>query len=228
MAPSHLARALDWAYDRAIEGLPGLDSAYALAAARVVAEDDPGARVERLIHQQLARAGTVGFLAGATGAISLPVAVPANVAALLFVQIRLVAAIAALGGHDLGDPRVRRLVYLCLTADAAPALLTDAGVVVGRRLTREVLAAVPGRMLATIDRRVARRLATAQPAGEARRRGSRLLPLVGGLVGAATDALATQRVARAARAVFMPPAAVRARPGMPGRKVARATNRGVR
>jgi hypothetical protein len=228
MAPSHLARALDWAYERSIEGLPGLGSAHALAAACVVADDDPEARVERLIRQQLARAGAIGFLAGAAGTISLPVAVPANVAALLFVQIRLVAAIAALGGHDLGDPRVRRLVYLCLTADAAPALLTDAGVVVGQRLTRESLAAVPGRMLAAIDRRVARRLAAAQPTGDTRRRGRRLLPLVGGLVGAATDALATRRVAQAARAVFMPPAAARARRPRQGRKVARATTRGFR
>jgi len=223
MAPSHLTRALDWAYERATEGLPGLDSAYALAAACVVAEDDPQARVERLIRQQLTRAGTVGFLAGVTGAISLPVAVPANVAALLFVQVRLAAAIAALGGHDLGDARVRRLVYLCLTADAAPELLAEAGVVVGRRLTREVLAAVPGRLLATIDRRVARRLAAAGAGREARPRGRRLLPLVGGLVGAAADALATQRVARAARAVFMPPASVRTRSRRPAPMVARAT-----
>jgi hypothetical protein len=228
MAPSHLARALDWAYDRAIEGLPGLDSAYALAAARVVAEDDPEARVEHLIRQQLARAGAIGFLAGATGTVSLPVAVPANVAALLYLQIRLVAAIAALGGHDLGDPRVRRLVYLCLTADAAPALLADAGVVVGRRLTREALAAVPGRMLATIDRRVARRLALAGSSGEARPRARRLRPLLGGLIGAAADALATRRVARAARAVFLPQAAARARRRRPAHKVARATTRGVR
>ena len=228
MAPSHLARALDWAYACAIGGVAGLDSAHALAAACVVAGDDPRAQVERLIRHQLARAGTVGFLAGVTGAISLPVAVPANVAALLFVQIRLVAAIAALGGHDLGDARVRRLVYLCLTADMALELLADAGIVVRRRLTREMLAAVPGRMLSAIDRRVARRLAAAQPTGDTRRRGRRLLPLVGGLVGAATDALATRRVAQAARAVFLPPAAARARRPRQGRKVARATTRGFR
>jgi hypothetical protein len=213
MARSRLTRALDRAYDCAIEGLPGIDSARALAAACSVAERDPQARVERLIRQQLARAGTVGFLAGVTGSISLPVAVPANVAALLFVQIRLVVAIAVLGGHDPGDPRVRRLVYLCLTADATPERLTDAGIVLSRRLTREALAAVPGRMLATIDRRVGRRLAVAGTGREPRPRGRRLLPLVGGLAGAAADALATQRIARAARAVFMPTAAARGRRG---------------
>lgn len=223
MAPSPLARALDWAYQRAIEGLPGVDSAYALAAACVVAEDDPRARIDRLIRQQIGRAGTLGFLAGATTSISLPVAVPANVALMLFVQIRLVAAIAALGGHDLGDPRVRRLVYLCLTADAAPALLADAGIVVSRRLTREALAAAPGRALAAIDRRVARRLAGAtgtQPRARARR----LLPLLGGLLGAAADALATRQVAEAARAVFAPSPAARKRRHRPRRSVARATS----
>jgi len=213
MARSRLTRALDWAYDRAIEGLPGIDSADALAAACTAAGDDLPLRVERLIRQQIARAGTVGFVTGMTGATSLPVAVPANVAALLFVQIRLVVAIAVLGGHDPDDPRVRRLVYLCLTADATPERLTDAGIVVSRRLSREALAAVPGRMLATIDRRIARRLAVAGAGRETRPRGRRLQPLVGGLVSAASDALATHRVARAARAVFMPTAAARGRRG---------------
>jgi hypothetical protein len=222
MARSRLTRALDWAYDRAIEGLPGLDSAYALAAACVIADDDPRARVERLIRQQLARAGTVGFLAGAAGAISLPVAVPANVAALLFVQMRLVAAIAALGGHDLGDPRVRRLVYRCLTADAAPELLADASGVVVRRLSRELLAAAPGRVLATVDRRIARRRSVAAGAGrQPRPRARRLQTLVSAVVGAAADTLATQRVARAARAVFMQTAAGRAKHRRHPMKVAR-------
>ena len=223
MARSRLTRALDWAYDHAIEGLPGLDSAHALAAACSVAERDPQVRVERLIRQQLARAGAVGFLAGITASINLPAALPANAAALLFVQIRLVAAIAALGGHDLGDARVRRLVYLCLTADTAPELLADAGVVVRRRLSREVLAAVPARILRTHERRLAHRRAAPAAGSQIRPRARPLLTLVGALVGAAADARATQRVARAARVVFMPPATAPRRRRLQATRVARAT-----
>jgi hypothetical protein len=225
MTPSPLTRALDWAYDHAVAGLPGLDSAHALAAASASAGDDARQRVERLIRRQLASASAVGFLAGLTASVSLPAALPANVAALLFVQIRLVAAIAAVGGHDLDDPRVRRLVYLCLTADRAPELLADAGGVVGRRLSRELLAAAPGRLLATLDRRIARRMPVTGARRQTRPPGRRLLTLVGALVGAAADAQATQRVARAARAVFMPGAAAGARRRRRPPMVARATKR---
>jgi hypothetical protein len=55
----------------------------------------------------------------------LPVTLPLNVTSVLFLETRLVAAIACLGQHRLSDERIRALAGLCLCGNAAKALLQE-------------------------------------------------------------------------------------------------------
>ena len=48
------------------------------------------------------------------GVAALPVTVPANLAGVAVVQVRMVAAIAHLRGYDLDDNRVRTALVMCL------------------------------------------------------------------------------------------------------------------
>lgn len=48
----------------------------------------------------------------------MPVAIPANITSVLYVQIRMIAAIAIMGGYNLRDDRVKSLVYVCLVASS--------------------------------------------------------------------------------------------------------------
>jgi hypothetical protein len=59
------------------------------------------------------------------GAVGQPVILPLNVTSVLFIQTRLVAALACLGGHRLSDERIRSLAGLCLCGNAAKALFQE-------------------------------------------------------------------------------------------------------
>ena len=54
-------------------------------------------------------------MTGLGGLITLPVATPANIASVTYVQIRMIAAIAHMRGYDLKDDQVKTFVFVCLT-----------------------------------------------------------------------------------------------------------------
>ena len=89
---------LDWAYDQAVNGIPFLKSAEDLGneykQAHTAGTDSLDACARRLVRWQMSKAGTSGFLSGIGGVLTLPVAIPANLASVMFVQIRMIAAIA--------------------------------------------------------------------------------------------------------------------------------------
>ncbi|WP_148668855.1 hypothetical protein [Intestinibaculum porci] len=45
--------------------------------------------------------------------ISLPIAVTANIASVLYIQMRMAAVIAYMGGYDLQSDKVQTFVYAC-------------------------------------------------------------------------------------------------------------------
>src|SRR5260370_12476568 len=81
--------ALEWAYGRAVGGVPGLDGAEALAvgyAGRYATTDEA---VATLIARQSGKAGIAGFVTGCGGAIALPLALPVNLFSPLYIPLRL-------------------------------------------------------------------------------------------------------------------------------------------
>ncbi|RMD78536.1 MAG: EcsC family protein, partial [Lentisphaerae bacterium] len=121
-----MSKLLDWAYDRAVSGnVPGMISAEELANQYLSKEGTLSEKVDSLIRWQAAKTGTAGFLSGLGGGITLPVTVPTELASCLLVEIRMIAAIAYMGGYDLGDDRVRTLVYICLLGHSARPYLAQ-------------------------------------------------------------------------------------------------------
>lgn len=112
LTESKIMDVLNWSYDKAVQGVAGLDSAYDLADDYLKQEGSLHAQANSLIRWQNTKAGTSGFLTGLGGIITLPVAIPANVASVMYVQIRMIAAIAHMGGYNLNDDRVKSLVLM--------------------------------------------------------------------------------------------------------------------
>lgn len=105
-----IMKTLDYCYEKAVNGFPGVETAQELADSY---KNDNGTLVDKansLIRWQITKAGTSGFITGLGGIITLPIAIPANIASVLYVQIRMVAAIAHLGGYDVKDDKVKALV----------------------------------------------------------------------------------------------------------------------
>ncbi|WP_022955956.1 EcsC family protein [Perlucidibaca piscinae] len=197
-----IMRALDFAYDKAVNGVAGMDSASEIAESYMKVEGSKIDQANSLIRWQNTKAGTSGFLTGLGGIIVMPVTIPANIASVMYVQIRMIAAIAHLGGHDLKDDRVKALVYTCLTGNAAKDIMKDIGIVVGRKLTENAIKNVSGKTITAINQKVGFRLLTKFGEKGAVNLG-KAIPLVGGIVGATFDSVTTNIIGNIARDTFI-------------------------
>lgn len=196
-----MMQVLDWAYDKSVQGIPGFDSAEELAK-NYMKSDDLVACSNSLIRWQNAKTGTTGFISGLGGVITMPVAIPASIASLLYVQIRMVAAIAHMGGYDLRDDRVRSFVYVCLTGSAAKDIMKEAGINFGTRLTISMIKKIPGTVATKINQKVGFRLVTKFGSKGVINLG-KMVPLVGGVIGGTFDSVSTNIVGNVARRTFI-------------------------
>lgn len=82
--------------------------------------DVPERAAKELVKYQVLKCGTSGFITGLGGVITLPVAIPANIGTVLYVQMRMVAAIAKIGGYDVRSDQVRPSSTCALRAPQFP------------------------------------------------------------------------------------------------------------
>ena len=205
LAPEMSSTFVHTALRRAIEGAGPLPPA-AQAADKQLAEQggDRERAVHELIENHVRLAGAQGFATNIGGLVVAAVTIPANIAGIALIQCRLVAGIAHLHGYDLTDQRVRNAVLTCLLGEdavksmvrkrklpstpmgmaTAPTYDPDLDRIVANEVTSELLTKVAGKRLATtVGRRV---------------------PVVGGLVGAGTDAYSTWQIGRYADRELLP------------------------
>jgi uncharacterized protein (DUF697 family) len=196
-----LLQVFDWAYGKAVDGMPGFAGAGELAAEYVAKHATVEDAVKAVIATHTRMAGATGFATGCGGFIALPIALPANLAGALYLQTRLVAAIAYLHGHDIRSPRVRMLVLACLSGSKAADTLRDAGIRFGTRLGRDAVGwATP---VLFNKSRHAGHLAALGIAGSRGVAGlARFVPLLGGVVAGGFDAALTHMIGRTAHRVF--------------------------
>jgi hypothetical protein len=167
--------------------------------------------IRRLVATHVRLAAASGFVTGLGGIATLPVTVPAAMAGLYVIATRMTAGIAHLRGYDVETDEVRSAILVALLGSAGAGVLRDTGVEVGQRSTAATLDRLPARALTELNRRVGHRLVA--KAGE---KGmvnlTKLVPLVGGPIGAAVDGVSCKTIAGYAMRTFPPvvPRVVRA------------------
>ncbi|MCG8808949.1 EcsC family protein [Tenacibaculum finnmarkense] len=196
-------KTLDFCYDKAINGVAGFDSASEMAESYLVKGGEKRDMANSLIRWQNTKAGTSGFLSGLPGVIAMPVTIPANLASVMYVQIRMIAAIAHLGGYDLKDDKVKTLVYACMAGNGAKDILKDVGIVIGKKMTTQLLKNVSGKTITAINQKVGFRLLTKFGEKGAINLG-KAIPLVGGIIGGTFDTVTTNTIGNIARNTFVP------------------------
>lgn len=193
---------LDLAYSRALSGAAGIDKASVLASRYNKPDRTIDQQVDSLIRRQRILAGTSGFITGLGGFMSLPVAIPANLASVIFIQLRMIAAIAHLGGYDLEDRKVKSLVFACMVGNAAKDILQEAGIRIGTRVTRRLIENISERSLVTINQKVGFAL-IAKSGSKGFININKAIPLAGGVIGGSFDVITTELIGRIARRTFI-------------------------
>lgn len=202
LTQNKLMQALDWAYDKAVNGVPGLDSAEELANDYLKGDASLKDKVNALIRWQNAKCGVSGFLSGIGGLITMPVSVPANIASVMYVQIRMIAAIACMGGYNLRDDRVKTFVYVCLAGNGAKDILKEVGVNLGTKITTQAISRISGAVIIKINQTVGFRLITKFGQTGILNLG-KMLPVVGGLIIGIVDSTSTDIIGNVARNTFI-------------------------
>ncbi|KAF0204338.1 MAG: hypothetical protein FD170_243 [Bacteroidetes bacterium] len=197
-----LLKVLDWAYDKALAGLPGLNSAVELSESYLKQEGTLRHKANALIRWQNVKSGSSGFITGLGGFMTLPVAIPANLASVLFIQIRMIAAIAHMGGYDLRDDRVKSLVFACLAGNVAKDILQEIGISAGTRITAQLIARISEQTIIAINQKVGFQLLS-KTGGKGVVNLGKAVPLVGGVIGGSFDTVMTNLIGNIARDVFI-------------------------
>ncbi len=202
LTETKIQQALEWAYDKAMNGIPGTGTAEELAEQYMKGNGSAVDAANSLIRWQNTKAATSGFLTGLGGLITLPVTIPANVASVLYVQLRMITAIAYIGGHDPRDDRVKALAYACLAGSAAKDILKDAGIAVAQKVAINSIKGISGATIAKINQAVGFRLLTKFGSTGVINLG-KAVPFLGGVVGATFDSVTTNLVGNVARDTFI-------------------------
>lgn len=184
-----------------IEGLGPLDSAEEVVRRARTEHDDPERVLDAICsaHRKLAAGG--GFVTGLGGLLTMPVALPANVVGFYVLAGRMVGAVALVRGYDVHDKHTRTALTLTLVGADADDLLKQAGITGGGRMARIALNRIPPAASMMINKGLGFRVATQLGARLLGRLG-RIVPLVGGVVGAGLDGYLMARLAEHARREF--------------------------
>lgn len=189
-------------YQAALDGLPGSKSCEELAQEYMDRYKASTIAARELIKQQVLKCSASGFITGFGGLLTLPVTVPANVASVLYVQMRMIAALAAIGGYDVHSDEVQTLVYLCLVGSSLTDVVKSTGIKIANKVTTNMLKKLPGAVLTKINQKVGFRLLT-----KFGTKGAvnlvKVVPVAGALVGAGIDYGSTKLIADKAYNAFL-------------------------
>jgi hypothetical protein len=197
-----IMKALDFAYVKAVDGIKGLDSASDMAENYMSKGGSKKDMANSLIRWQNTIAGTSGFISGVPGLLFMPVTIPANIASVLYVQIRMIAAIAYIGGYDLKDDKVKSLVYTCMAGNGAKDILKDIGIVIGKKMAQQMVNNISGKTIIAINQKVGFRLLTKFGQTGAINLGKGI-PVLGGIIGGTFDTVTTNIIGNVARNTFI-------------------------
>ena len=202
MLEREMMNLLDACYDKALQGvLPGEKSIEELAEDYLAKTSSIEKAIDKLIGYQTVLCGTNGFITGLGGLLVLPVTIPTNVAGVIYVQLRMIAAIAHINGYDIYSDQVRTIAYTCLTGSSAANILKNVGIKISEKMAVNALKRVPGAILIKINQQVGFRLVT-----KFGQKGLvnviKMMPLVGGVVGGVFDTGITLTIGNIAKKVF--------------------------
>ena len=203
MKQEEIMQLLENLYVKSIDGIPKVSLPIEQLADNYLSKNKNTEKAAKsFINYQVAKCTTSGFVTGLGGLITLPIAVPANVGSVLYVQIRMIACLAYMGGYDINSDQVQTLVYACLAGISVDQLIKKAGIEVGEKLVRALVAKIPGSVLTKINQKVGFRLVT-----KAGTKGvvnlTKMIPIVGGVVSGSFDLVETRIIAQRAYDMFI-------------------------
>ena len=194
---------LDKLYDQSVHGIAKVSPPVEeLANNYLEKSNDATTAAKKFINYQIAKCTTSGFVTGLGGLITLPVAIPANVGSVMYVQMRMIACLAYMGGYDTDSDQVQTLVYACLAGISIDQILKQAGIQFGNKFVMAMVKKIPGEVLTKINQKVGFRFVTKFGTKGIVNIG-KAVPVVGGMISGGFDFVETKVIANRAYKMFI-------------------------
>ena len=198
MTEEDIMKLLDSCYEKCLNGIPKVSpSVEKLANDYLKKHRTTEEACRAMLKNQIAKCTTSGVVTGFGGFITMPVAIPANVSSVIYVQMRMIACVAYMADYELDSDQTQTFIYACLAGVAVNGLLKQAGIKFGEKFTNGLIKKIPGKVLTKINQKVGFRFITKFGTKGIVNLG-KLLPGVGAIVGGGLDLVETKIIAERA------------------------------
>ncbi len=189
---------LDTCYSKCLNGIPMVSQdVVSLSRDYIVKHETREKACKAMIKNQIAKCATSGFLTGFGGVITLPVSLPANITSVIYVQMRMIACIAYMGGYELQSDQTRTFVYACLAGVSVNQLVKNVGVKFGIKAATGLVKKIPSKVLVKVNQKVGFRFLTKFGTKGLVNFG-KMVPGVGAIIGGSLDYADTKIIANRA------------------------------
>ena len=203
LSQEDIMKLLDSLYEKSLNGVPKVSKPISVFADDYLQKyPDKSIAARKMLDNQVIKCTTSGFITGFGGVITLPVTIPANVGSVLYVQMRMIACTAYMGGYDVNSDQVQTLVYACLAGVAVADIIKQAGIKTGTKMLTAAIKKIPGKTFTAINQKVGFRFITKFGSKGILNLG-KMVPVVGAVVGGGIDMLDTKIIAKRAYKWFI-------------------------
>ena len=198
-----IMKILDNCYEACLNGIPKVSDDV-----RIVADEylnkykNKETACKKMLDNQIIKCTTSGFITGFGGILTLPVSLPANITSVIYVQMRMIACAAYMGGYDLSSDETRTFIYACLAGVAVNGLIKQASLKFGVKFANVLIKKIPGKVLTKINQKVGMRFITKFGTKGIINLG-KMVPGVGAVIGGSLDFIETKVIANRAYKWFI-------------------------
>lgn len=198
-----IMKILDNCYEACLNGIPKVSDDVKLIADEYLNKyKNKETACKKMLDNQIIKCTTSGFITGFGGILTLPVSLPANITSVIYVQMRMIACAAYMGGYDLSSDETRTFIYACLAGVAVNGLIKQASLKFGVKFANVLIKKIPGKVLTKINQKVGMRFITKFGTKGVINLG-KMVPGVGAVIGGSLDFIETKVIANRAYKWFI-------------------------
>lgn len=203
MNQESVLKILDSLYTQSLDGIPHVSPTIEeFASDYLEKHPNPKIAAKSMFKHQIVKCTTSGVVTGLGGFITLPVAIPANIGSVLYVQMRMIACAAYMGGHDVRSDQVQTFIYACLAGVSINKVVKRFGVEFGQKIATKGIQRIPGKVITQINQKIGFRLLTKFGKTGLVNLG-KMVPVVGAGINGGLDLIETKAIAKRAYKMFV-------------------------
>lgn len=156
----------------------------------------------RIIRNTKIKCTITGAATSFGGFAAMPITLPANVTSVMYFQIRMVVALAIIGGYDVKSDETRTIILAVWSGISLANILKHKIVFVSTQITKNLISKIPYKLYGPINKAIGFKLIVKSGKAGVVNMG-KAIPLVGAAVGGSLDYGSTSLVAKRAYNAFI-------------------------